>query len=98
MWSYSTVVTTAMLVLKSTSIIAPVRPVKWYMMRGSNRLDRFDADGNTNPSVINNADYKLDLDLFVVASKLHLLENQAWKENNARVYNSLCNTAPRIWR
>ena len=54
-------------------------------MRGAKTLDRFDAYGNTNPSVIDNADYKLDLNLFVVASKTHLLETQAWKENNVRM-------------
>ena len=67
-WLYSTVVTTAMLELKIPSLIAPVRPVKEYMRRGDKTLDRFYADGNKNPSVIGNADYKLDLNLFVVAS------------------------------
>ena len=68
-----------MLELKSPSLIAPVRPVKEYIMRGAKTLGRFDADGNTNPSVLEDADYKLDLNIFVVASKTHLLETQAWK-------------------
>ena len=50
-------------------LIAPVRPVKEYMMRGAKTLDRFNGNGNTNSSVLNDVNYKLDLDLFVVASK-----------------------------
>ena len=55
-WSYSTVVATAMLELKSPSLIAPVRPVKEYMVKGTNTLDRFDANGKANPSVLDDAD------------------------------------------
>ena len=84
-----------MLELKSPSLIAPVRPVKEYMVKGAKTLDRFDADGNTNPSVLDDADYKLDLNLFVVASKMHLLETQAWKENNARVYTIVLQNCPK---
>ena len=84
-----------MLELKSPSLISEVRPVKEYMMRGAKTLDRFDANGSTNPSVLDDAEYKLDLDLFVVASKTHLLETQAWKENNARVYNLMLQHCPK---
>ena len=62
-----------MLKLKIPSIIAPVRPVKEYMVKGAKTLERLDADSKANPSVLDDADYKLDLDLFVVASKTHLL-------------------------
>ena len=94
-WSYSTIVATATLELKIPLLIALVRPVKEYMMKGAKTLDRFDADGKTNPSVIDNANYKLYLDLFVVASKAHLLETQAWKENNVRVYNLVLQHCPK---
>ena len=78
-WSYSTVVAAARIDLKSPLLIALVRPVKEYMVKGSKTLDRFNADGKANPSVLDDADYKLDLDLFVVARKTYLLETQAWK-------------------
>ena len=63
----------AMLKLKSPSLIAPVRSVKKCMVKGAKTLDRFNADGKANPFVLDDADYKLDLDLFVIASKTHLL-------------------------
>ena len=44
------------------------------MVKGAKTLDRFNADGKANPSILDDADYKLDLDLFVVARKTHLLE------------------------
>ena len=90
-----TVVATAMLELKSPSLIAPVYPVKEYMVKGAKMLDRFDANSKANPSVLGNADYRLDLDLFVVASNTHLLETQAWKENNACVYNLVLQHCPK---
>ena len=83
-----------MLKLKSPSLIAPVRSVKKCMVKGAKTLDRFNADGKANPFVLDDADYKLDLDLFVVASKTHLLETQAWKENNACVYNLVLQHCP----
>ena len=55
-WSYSTFVATAMLDLKSPSLIAPVRSVKEYMVKVANMLDRFDANGKANPSVLDDAD------------------------------------------
>ena len=78
-WSYLTVVATAMLKLKSPLLIVPVRPVKEYMVKGAKTLNRFDVNSKTKPSVLDYADYKLDLNLFVVASKTHQLETQAWK-------------------
>ena len=84
-WLYLTIVATAMIELKSPLLIAPVRLVKEYMVKGSKTLDRFDANGKANPSILDNAEYKLDLDLFIVARKTHLLETQALKENNVRV-------------
>ena len=83
-----------MLELKIPLLIAPVRPVKEYMMKGAKTLNRFDADGKANPYMLDDADYKLDLNLFVAASKRHLLERQAWKENNSRVYNFVLQDCP----
>ena len=83
-----------MLELKSPPLIAPVRPVKEYRMKGAKTLDRFNTDGKENTSVLDDAEYKLDLNLFVVASKTHLLETQAWKENNACVYNLVLQHCP----
>ena len=84
-----------MLELKSPLLIVPVRPVKEYIVKGSKTRDRFDANGKANPSVLNDADYKLDLDLFVVARKTHLLETQAWKDNNACMYNLMLQHCPK---
>ena len=84
-----------MLELKSPLLIAPVRPVKEYMVKGAKTLNRFDANGKANPSVLDDVDYKLDLNLFVVASKTHLLETQAWKDNNACMYNLMLQHCPK---
>ena len=95
LWSYLTVVATAMLNLKSPSRIVLLHPVMEFMVKGAKTLGRFDADGKANPSVLDNADYKLDIDLFVVASKMRLLETQSCKEKNVRVYNLVLKHCPK---
>ena len=71
-------------------------PSKYYEFRTEQKIsdqetmvktsDRF-TDGQLNTKLVDNAEWKLDLDLFMVVQKNFEKDQDAWIENRARTYN-----------
>ena len=48
--------------------------------------DRF-TGGQLNTNLVDNAEWKLDLDLFMFTNKRYEKDQDAWTENRYRMYN-----------
>ena len=92
-WSQSTIAMKAMIELVALVYTAPVRPTKKYF---TNPLttpqvvtnDRFSTNGTTEYiKVVEDIEWKLDLEEYLVAKKKHTRDAEAWTENSARIYN-----------
>ena len=55
--------------------------------------DRF-TDRQLNTKLVDNAEWKLDLDLFMVVQKKYEKEQDAWIDNRARTYNLVLQHCP----
>ena len=99
-WSQSTVTTKATIEMVQPVFVMPVRPARMYYVAsaagavaGAHRVgteDRFGVEGTTeNVKVVNDLDWRLDLEEYMVAKKKHTRDLEAWTKNRARIYNLL---------
>ena len=82
----------------------PVRPPRKYYEFRTDQLisdlepmvetsDRF-TDGQLNTKLVDDAEWKLDLDMFMVLQKNYVKDQDAWIENRARTYNLFLQHCP----
>ena len=85
--------------------VVPVRPARMYYITpqtgtvaGAQRVEtanRFGVDGTTeNVKVVDDLEWRLDLEEYLVAKKKYTHYLEAWTENIARIYNWVLQHCP----